>query len=123
MSRHPVADPKYSGGSSAEEFVCFIARNMVPKSMTLTEIEEATLDDDTLQKVIELIQNGKWYTIDKCDNAEEIKPFAKIKSDLTVADKLRLVLRGQRFVIPKVLQQRSVKIAHEGHFGLAKQKH
>ena len=103
-------------------YVCFIARNMVPKSMTLTEIEEATLADDTLQKVIELIQNGKWYTIDKCNNAEEIKPFAKIKSELSVADKPRVVLRDQRIVIPKALQQRSVEIAHEGHFGLVRTK-
>ncbi|CAB4027924.1 Potassium channel subfamily T member 1 [Paramuricea clavata] len=97
-----------------EEHVNFVARNSVPKAMTLVEVEAATNQDETLKGVRAAIKLNKWcYDI--------VEPFKAIKEELTVTSK-GVVLRGSRIVMPKSLQQRAIDIAHETHLGLTKTK-
>ena len=49
-----------------------------------------------------------------------IRNFSKIMDELTVHD--HLILRQQRLVLPKSLQEKAVEIAHEGHLGITKTK-
>ena len=44
----------------AEEHISFIATTSTPKSMTLDELEDATSNDKTLQKVISFVQTSHW---------------------------------------------------------------
>ena len=120
MSRHPIEDS--TDTSIAEDYVCYISENSVPKSMTLQEVRDATLSDKTLQEVAEFVKNGKWYKIQNEQDKEELLPYNKVKEELTVSPNSDLILRGQRLIIPKLLQQRAVDIAHEGHFGISRTK-
>ena len=61
MSRHPIEDS--TSTSIAEDYVCYKTENSVPKSMTLHEVQDATLSDKTLQQVAEFIKHGIWYKI------------------------------------------------------------
>ena len=46
--------------NQSEECVNFLSQHAVPKEMTLAEIETATRDDATLQRVILNIRNKNW---------------------------------------------------------------
>ncbi len=69
-----------------EEHVNFVARNSVPKAMTLKEVEAATNQDKTLKGVRAAIKFNQWHY-------EIVKPFKAIKDELTVPSK-GVVLRG-----------------------------
>ena len=58
LSRLPSKEISDNEEQSAEQYVNFIATNATPNAMTLSEIKQATKDDATLQKVIELIRNN-----------------------------------------------------------------
>ena len=51
-----------------------------------------------------------------------VKPFRKIREEITVAHKTNILLRGTRLIIPAGLQNRVIKLVHEGHQGLARTK-
>ena len=52
----------------------------------------------------------------------QLKQFDRVKEDLTVTDEADLILCGNRIVIPTVLQQRAVEIAHEVTKELSRRK-
>eukprot|EP00794_Sanderia_malayensis_P019548 gene19548-21480_t len=102
----------------AEEYVRYISSNAIPKDTTIEEIESATSKDPTLQKVVELHENGQWHTItstsDPNINKEDLKIFSIIKQSLTVNS--NLLLKNSQIVIPKTLltfqQNHPSKIPH-----------
>ena len=49
-----------------------------------------------------------------------IQGYRHVFHELTIVD--RMVLRGDRIVVPAKLRQRMVEIAHEGHQGLVQTK-
>jgi len=106
----------------AEEYINFISMNSVPKAMSLSEIQAATLSDTTLQAVISSIHDGKWHTHVNSPMLD-IDAFRSLKQ---VSDELsavsNLLLRGTRIVMPVSLQSRAVRLAHEGHQGIVKTK-
>ena len=65
-----------------------------------------------------LISNGQWDDLKPVNRVDPntLKIFANIHSELTSVDG-KLVLRGNRIVIPDVLQKRVVELGHEGHQG------
>ena len=48
--------------------------------------------------------------------------FKKVKDELTVNDQSYIILKNSRIVVPEVLRQKAIKLAHEGHQGLVKTK-
>ena len=48
--------------------------------------------------------------------------LARVKTDLTIANFGNTLLRGTIIVIPQRLQDRVVRLAHEGHQGIKKQR-
>ena len=76
----------------------FLTDNSIPKAITLAEIQEATLTDKTLQKLIYVIQENSWHEICKLSadiegiNKQELKQFAKIRDELTVNKHRNLIL-------------------------------
>ena len=120
-SRHPIGDPesrKYE--VEAEEHVAYVARNAVPKAVTLTEIETAVAKDPTLQAVMSAVKSGIWHKAPDNVSLSELSRYEKMKEQLTCTE--TLLLKSDRIVVPAALQERIVDIAHEGHMGIVKTK-
>ena len=97
-----------------EEYVNFVAINVVPKAITFEEVQEETLKDEVLQQVASVIERNKWdHLLDK---------KSPNNSELTIAHDRSYVLRGTRLVMPFALQTRAIDLVHEGHQGLVKSK-
>ena len=106
MSRHPVFSAAISRSSeTAEEYVHFVATNATPKAMTLSEIVATTASDAELQAAMLCLRNNQW----------------QVRHELTSTTD-GILLRGNRIVIPKELQERAISLAHTGHQGLVKTK-
>ena len=127
LSRHAIHGEERQR-SLAEEYVYFLAANAVPKAMTLDEIRFATKQDKTLQCVSWLVRSQQWHKIDNLPtehqeaNQAELKMFRKVKEDLTVSDESDIVLKNSCIVVPTVLREKAITLAHEGHQGLVKTK-
>ena len=105
---------------SAEKYVNFVVSQATPKALSKEEIIEATANDATLQKVMELISSGRWDDLKPEDgDVSTLRIFANLQNELTSLDG-KILLRGSRLVIPDALQKRVVQLAHEGHQGLVK---
>ena len=101
---------------AAEEFdyVRVIVENSVPVALTAKEIERASFDDEELNMVKSCVKSGNW---NECKAAVS---YFHVKDELCIYGEL--LLRGTRIVIPNVLRDRVLKIAHEGHQGIVKTK-
>jgi len=125
LSRHPSKEISTNEELAAEQYISFIATHATPNAMSLSEIKQATKDDATLQKLIELINSNNWNLTEVSNNdadIQELKHFSKIKEELTVTDNGDLILRRNRIIIPKVLRKQTLALAHEGHQGIVKTK-
>lgn len=49
----------------AEERVDFVSHTLVPKAITLEEVQAATTEDKVLHTVIQLCTTGRWHEVDK----------------------------------------------------------
>ena len=105
----------------ADEYVNFIITNAIPKAITLEEVEKATLEDTTLQRVMKLTRDGRWPNMQKSDDSS-VRSFFNIRNELTIAPNEKVLMRGTRIVMPTILQDRAVNLAHEGHQGITKTK-
>jgi len=114
MSRHPdVQSAIPVEDTSTELYVNYVCSNAIPKAMTLLEVKVATKQDEHLQKLIKAIETDVWTD-------EALKGYVKQKHELSVCS--GVVLRGTRIIIPQVLQERAVDLAHLGHQGVVKTK-
>jgi len=68
LSRHPTTDSVSQQEQMAEQYISLITSSAVPKTMTITEIMDATNCDRTLQSLRAAIRLNQW----DCD---VIKPF------------------------------------------------
>ena len=117
LSRHPLKTEDDSHGKLAEDYVCFLTSHAVPKAMTLVEIQRATAEDSTLQCLVDVLRTGKWQQIDNPPedvNKDDLGLFKRVQSELTISSDSKIVLRGSRIVMPTVLRERAIDIAHEG---------
>ena len=66
----------------------------------VAELQEATKADKTLQHLIQMIRTGDWSKISLLDDVDktQLKQLAKVKEDLTIADKADLILCGNQRV-------------------------
>ena len=104
----------------AEEHIAFVAKNAVPKAITLSEIESAVANDPTLQAVMSAVMSGCWHKAPPNVSLSELSHYEKVKEQLTCTESL--LLKADRIVVPASLQERIVNIAHEGHMGIVKTK-
>ena len=75
-------------------------------------MEHASADDEELRVVRSCLVSGNWE--------KARKPYVMVRNELTSIGQVSL--RGTIIVIPTVLGQRVVKLAHEGHQGMVKMK-
>ena len=88
-----------------DEYVNLLALSAVPKAMAISEIQIATDADKALQSLRAAIRYNMW-------DFDLMKPYRNIKGELTVAPQ-NIVLRGSRIVIPTILQQKAIDLAHD----------
>ncbi|XP_065067008.1 uncharacterized protein K02A2.6-like [Rhopilema esculentum] len=121
LSRHPVvlADVCTVTKKSIEEDMLYIdavVRANLPKAVTKEHMLKATLEDETLTVLKEMISQGY---ISK-EQKRKLASYTHIFPELSVVD--GLVLRGCRIVVPASLWQSVTTLAHEGHQGVVRTK-
>ena len=115
LSRKPYfSPPKVNEG---EVFINYVVANSIPKAVTLEEIKDAYNSDSSLKTVIKCIQENKWKLAKKIP---EVKLYYSVRNELSWAD--GILLRSRKIVIPPILRQRVLSLAHEGHMGIVKCK-
>ena len=124
MSRHPRFPPTTLHSQIGEDYVNFLTYHAVPKAIALSEIEEETQKDHTMQAVRSFIQQGNWPNFityhEPQVNKDELMIFHKVRQELTVCDKV--ILKRNLLVLPKSLRNRALNLAHQPHLGLSKTK-
>lgn len=95
-----------------EGYIRNIVEQAVPKAVTIEEVTNDSSNDETIQAVLEALQEGQRDNIPK-----EFKPYM---NELCSAE--GVLLRGNRLVIPTKLQERIITLAHEAHPGMAAMK-
>jgi len=105
---------KPSEGGDEYDFVRAVVESCVPVALSPKEIEEASYNDEELSLVKNCVKSGNWQ---KCT----IPSYAHVKDELYTYGEF--LLRGTRRVVPKVLQDKVVRLAREGHQGVVKTKY
>ncbi len=114
LSRLPLANTTTNNRNTAEEYVQYVAQHAAPKAMSLSTIKEATNQDPVLQFLRECIMNNNWPKVSM------MRPYCGIRHELTIVDDI--FLRGSRLLMPTVLREQTLKLAHEGNQGIVKTK-
>ena len=128
MSRHPLTTrPDNKQQNLSDEHVRFVVNHAVPVALDVNTIRRATQDDPTCQKLIELLQNNSWNSLNTNNlhpeiNTAELRAYELLKQELSLTPEADLIIRGNRLVIPTKLRQQVISLAHEGHQGLIKTK-
>ena len=112
LSRLNQTNPK-DPSSEKEDLVRFVAQGSTPVFLIPREIERKTENDPELVSVRQYIHTGDWS---QC----KMPGYVSVKNELCTIGKL--VLRGDRIVIPQSLRRSVVESAHEGHQGIVKTK-
>ena len=98
--------------------VSILAVQGEPMCITYPLMTSATLQDDILKQVFDMI-NGSW-PLRESDLPSSLRPFFRVRNELSVDD--NLLLRGDRIVPAESLRSQLLLYAHEGHFGMGKTK-
>lgn len=81
-------------------------------TITVKEIENETMQDETLNAVRLALETQSWPA--------ELQKFHLIRDELSATPKL--ILRGNRIVLPTALWERALEIAHSSHPGITTMK-
>ena len=123
MSRHPAQQQASSREEKiAEEYIQYLTDNSIPKAMSLQQVQEETSKDNTLQAVLSAVRTGQWYKHATTVLSEHQKMFETLKQcahQLTTTQD-GLLLKSRKIVIPHLLQEQAVHLAHCGHQGQTK---
>ncbi|KAK7101996.1 hypothetical protein V1264_020291 [Littorina saxatilis] len=79
----------------------------------MTELQQETLADATMQKLAKFITEG-WPAHER-SVPPELKPYFSFRDELVIEN---IILKGQRAVIPPTLRSTYVAVLHKGHMGV-----
>ena len=96
----------------AENYVHMVAEQAVPNAMSYREIKLESQRCGELGLIKAALLDGNWSKV--------LPSYRSVRFELNEYD--GLVLRGNRIVMPVVLREYVVKLAHEGHQGISKTK-
>jgi len=92
LSRHTNLISSDKQDKMAERYVNFVTSFAFSKAMTLEEIQQATVEDVTLQYLVYLMQNNSWNNLEnppekfKEADCAQLRIFHGVKDDLTVTN-------------------------------------
>ena len=119
LSRHamPLSPKDRRSVSYREATVRQLVLSVVPRAVSLTEIQTATAHDPQLMKLLPLLLSGDKEGV-KADST--ISQFHQVFDELSHAE--NVILRGSQIVVHTALQDRVLEICHEAHPGIVKSK-
>ncbi len=116
MSRHPLNSSRDAVATkAAEQHVNFISVSSLPQSISLEEVSKASKTDPVIPKVIASLKSGNWKEL-------KLSPYYKCRDQLAVEGEKMVLLKSNKLCIPQELQERAVRLAHQGHQGESKTK-
>ena len=113
LSRLPIGDKPESKENDPVS-VCIV--NSVP--ISFDEIRKFTAEDEVLSDIHFYIVNE--WPHSKEQVPDNLRPYFPFRDSLSVHDSV--IMRGDRIVVPALLQKRLIDLAHEHHFGIVKTK-
>ncbi len=119
LSRHTslLSENDIATSRKREEIVNYILQDTVPKAMSEEEIRAGTARDTQLAKLAVFILDGNFRA---CKQDDALQPYSCVFTELSVIQ--GIIMRGNRMVLPKSLQQKAIKLCHEGHMSIVKTK-
>lgn len=114
LSRRPVEGDSINEESTSLSILSILRDT---EAIRVPELVEATLQDDTLQKIKDFVLNG-WTG--KSKNDDVLKPYYHIRDEISVID--GVLCRGEKVIVPAVLRGRLIMQAHFSHSGIVKMK-
>ena len=90
----------------------------MPECVSMAEIQQASAQDDHLQKLKSFIISGWPDTKDKLH--ADLRPYWSYRGELAVID--GIILKGRHIVIPNNLKQQVLDQLHTNHMGIEKTK-
>lgn len=107
-------DQVKSYDEESERIVRLVSTDVCPVAVSLLEIIEATRNDDDLSELI------RWLPYPQKRWPKTLVRYKFIASDLSTDGEL--ILKNKKIVVPKALQIRILKLAHEPHLGIVAMK-
>lgn len=111
LSRLSVNIPEQFDAAT-NEYIRNVAEQAIPVALSMTEIANKTKEDETIQAVLKALEAGSKELLPK-----EYKPYENELCDID-----GILLRGTRLVVPTILRERVLDLAHEAHPGIAAMK-
>ena len=90
----------------------------IPECMSISQLQQASAQDDHLQCLKSFIIAGWLSTKDELHS--DLNPYWSYRDDLEVID--GVVMKGRQIVIPTVLKQQVLDQLHTNHMGIEKTK-
>ena len=103
---------------SLEYQVHLLVSNLPISEPKLREIQNATENDQVLQKLKKLILDG--FPDSKSSMPAELIPYFQVRSELSIAE--GLIFKGDKIVIPESLRKEMKERIHIGHMGIERCK-
>ena len=115
-SRHALPTSPKDETCISDELKAYVNLIVNETIVTFQHLQEASRADDLIHKIITLLESDKYPR--KCDGIPST--YVNLWEEFCVVD--HVLLRKERIVIPKALQDKVVKVAHEGHLGIVNTK-
>ena len=116
ISRHPVVQVESMSDDLSDSYLNMIVEKELIKSISVEDVRKATAEDLKFQRIMKLLMKGS-----KVDRREyDLIDFRKVWDTLSIND--GLLLKGEKIVVPKSLEEDIIRIGHEGHMGIVKCK-
>ena len=90
----------------------------MPECLSMTELQQASSQDDHLQKLKNIIIAG--WPVSKDEINAELKPYWAYRDELVVID--GIILKGRCIIITNSLRQQVFNQLHMNHMGIEKMK-
>jgi hypothetical protein len=116
LSRHPIAITNDAMATkTAEQHINFITASSIPKSMSVPEVQEASVADPEIQAVIKAMTSQNWTNL-------KTSAYFKCREQLSVSTDRKTLTKNNKLCIPRALQAKAIQLAHQGHQGVSKTK-
>lgn len=114
LSRHPMAALRQEEDDT-EAIINTIVQYARPSYISHEKLLEATLSDPEMIELSKMIKDSSFKV------GKELAKYEQVFSELCLTDD-GLILRDTRILIPILLQNNMINIAHQGHLGITMTK-
>lgn len=98
----------------SERIIRVVASDVCPNALSMDEIISATKTDEELQEII------RWLPYNSKRWPKTLYRYKKLAESLTTDG--NILMKDQRIVIPRSLQNQVLKLAHDPHLGMSSMK-